>query len=202
MSTNYPRPFRAGPIEPVVEVGQNLLVVDRENYNLYQVAYIEPLSRSAPLIFNAGALIAGKAATVLNTQTILDMQFGQLAQIRMRVIDDINVVVFQPQAVARQGNKNQTANINAFSAIYDPWDSLSEYYIFEDQRIFLQITNPRRYDISQARVGFYGFKYVLYGGAGASTGGHVLPRRSFSSIQEAVDSGEKFTVVPIGGWGR
>ncbi len=199
---NYPRPFRAGPIEPVVEVGQNLLLVDRENYHLYQVSYIEPLSRSAPLIFDAGALNAASVTTVQNTQTILDMQFGQLAQIRMRVIDDINVVVFQPQAIARQANKNQIANINAFSAIYDPWDSLSEHYIFEDQRIFLQITNPRRYNLAQTRISFYGFKYVLFGGAGASSGGHVLPKRSFGSIQEATDSGEKFTVIPIGGWGR
>jgi len=202
MSDSYPRPYKPGPIEPVVEAGQNVLLVDRTNYNLYQVSYIEPLIRSYPLIYDGGALAAGATAPIANMQTLLDMQYGQLAQIRCRVVDDIDVIVFQPQAIARQANKNQIANFNAFSALYDEDDQGSEFYIFEDQRIYLQITNPTAYAGTKTRVSFYGIKYVLYGGQGASTGGHVLPMKSFDTIRDATNSGERFTVLPIGGWGQ
>jgi hypothetical protein len=200
--SDYPRPYKPGPIEPVVEAGQNLLLQDRLGYYLYRVAYVEPLPRSHAIMFNGGALTAGQVLGNLNTQTQLDMQYGQLAQLRMRVLDDIDVVVYQPSATARGSNKNQIADFNAYDALYDNFDHLSEVFIFEDQRIFFQFTNPTQYPLTQSRVSVYGIKYVLYGGQGASTGGHVLPNRTFDNIQDAVNSGERFTVVPIGGWGQ
>ena len=198
----YEGPFSAGPIEPIVKVGENVLLVSNRSYDLYQVAYIEQLERSFPLIYNAGAIVAGANSVIQNTQNILDMAFGQMSQIRARVIDDIDVVIYQGQATQRMTTKNQTANINAFSALYDPYDHLSEFYIFEDQRLFLQITNPTGYNLPQSRISFYGFKYQLFGAAGIANNGHVRPLRSFASIKEATASGEKFTVVPIGGWGQ
>jgi len=198
---NNPGAYRAGPIQPICDVGQNVLLVNRQSYNLYTVAYLEPLNRSFPFVFNAGAVLAGATTTIQNTQNILDMAYGELSQIRARVIDDINVVVAQPQVMARQGSQNQVATFNLFSALYDRYDHLSEFYIFENQRIFLTITNSTQYNLAQARVSFYGFRYVLWGIEGASVGGSLKPKRRFDTIQQAVESGERFTAVPVGGWG-
>lgn len=200
MST--PRPYKPGPIEPIVRVGENVLTVDREAYSLYTVGFIEPLILSGALVVNGGAVVAGATLPLLNTQNQLDNNYGQLSQLRARVLDDIDVTMYLPQSVARHGNLNIVATVNAFVALNFPDDEPSEIFIFENQRVFLQIRNPDTVALVQSRVMFYGIKYVLIGPGGPSSGGHVLPFRTFNSITEAVQSGEKFTVIPTGGWGR
>ncbi len=200
MST--PRSYKPGPIEPVVRVGENILTVDREAYSLYAVGFIEPLILSGSLVVNGGAIGASATLPLLSTQNQLDNNYGQLSQLRMRVIDDIDVTVFLPQSVARHGNLNVIASVNAFTALNFPDDEPSEFFIFENQRIFLSIRNPRSVAVAQSRVLFYGLKYILVGPGGPSTGGHVQAFQTFRSITEATSSGEKFTVLPTGGWGR
>lgn len=199
---NYQGPFRPGPIMPVVKAGENVLLVQNQLFNLYQVSFIEQIGQSSPLIFNPGAVAAGATLQAQNPQNVVDMAFGQMAQYRIYLWDDLNVVVLQPAATARQSTKNQIAQVNAFQQLNDECGHKTEFFIFEDQRFVLNVTNPGGYNLAQSRIQFYGFKYVLYGGVAAATGGHVLPIRTFRSIQEATDSGQKFTVIPIGGWGQ
>lgn len=199
----YPRPFREGPIEPIVEVGQNVLLVDREAYNLYSVAFIEPIAISNVTIVNGGALAAGATSAVINSQAQLDNNYGQFAQLRAKLLDDVIVTLLQPQAVARFSMKNVNAVINAFTMVEDPCGHTTEVFIYEDDRIFAQFRNPHTVAVAQSRLAFYGFKYVISGPEGpAATGGKVAPIRRFLTITEAIRSGEKFTVVPVGGWGR
>lgn len=198
----YPRPYRAGEIEPVVEVGQNVLVVNREAYNLYQIAYIEPIPPSFPLVMNLGAVLAGAQTAITSTANILDMTDGQLGQFRARVLDDIVVTLMEPLSVGRFLTKNVSARINAYSHLYDVHDHLSEFYVFEDDRPFVQIANPQAVNLAQARIAFYGFRYILSGKGEVSNGGHVTPLRRFKNIEEATVSKLPFTVIPVGGWGR
>lgn len=196
------RPYKPGQIEPVVQAGQNLLVVDRTAFRLYGVAFIEPIPLSHPFVIDAGPLGAGASTPVVSTQNVLDMQYGELAQYRARVLDDVHVIVRQPSALQRFGAKNINATINAFTHLDDRYDSMSEMFIFEDQRMFLVFTNPTAYPLLQARIAFYGFRYVLSGREGVSNGEHITALKAFNTIEEAKASGEKFTVVPMGGWGR
>jgi len=205
----YSGPFAPGPVRPVAKVGENILLADHETYKLYEVAFIEPFAPSHTLVFNAGALAAAGVANNQSTTAILDNQYGQLSQIRARVLDDVHVLVKQPQAVARMSNLNVTARINAFSALYDPYDALSEFFIFENQRFFLDFLNPTQYAIAQSRVLFYGYKYVLLGREGTSSGNHLQALKEFLSIDEAMRQTDEirggrlqFTVIPTGGWGR
>ena len=179
-----------------------MLLLDREAYMLYQIAYIEPVPPSHPVVQDFGAILAGAFTAPTSTTAILDMTDGQLGQFRMKVLDDIVVTLMQPQAVSRFGTKNVNARINAFSARYHPDDHLSEFYVYEDDRPFLQVTNPGAVALVQARVAFYGFRYVLSGPEGPTAGGHVTPLRRFANIKEATESKLPFTVMPIGGWGR
>lgn len=199
----YPRPFRAGLIEPIVEVGQRVLLVDREAYNLYMVAFIEPIPMSGPIILNGGAILAGATTASTTSQPVLDNNYGQFAQLRARVLDDIAVTVLQPQALARFTMKNVNAVITPFTALNDPDGHMTEFYIYEDDRIFVQIRNPHTVNLAQSRIAFWGFKYVLSGSEGpAASGGKVPPLRRFLTIPEAEKSGERYTVIPVGGWGR
>ncbi len=199
----FPRAYSAAPIEPVVEVGQKILTFDREAYRLYDIAFIEPIAPSGTLIINGGALAAGAQTAVINTQAVLDNQYGQLSQIRLRVLDDIQVTLLQPQALTRFTLRNVNANINVFSRLADPTDHLTETYIMEDDRLFMRMMNPRTVAIAQSRALCYGFKYVLAGTEGPVTsGGKASPLAVYMSIRDAKKDGHVFTVVPVGGWGR
>ncbi len=202
--------YKIGPMEPIAEVGENILVVDRESYRLYTVAFLEPISASHPFVANAVVapaviLAAGAVAPVLSTTNILDMQNGQLGQFRMYVLDDIGVEFLQPQSLTRFGTLNQQARVNAFNRLKDPCDHLTEFFVFEQDRPFLRVTNPTQYALNQARVAFYGYKYVLSGADSADAvapGGHVTPIATYPNIAAAKKANYKFTVAPVGGWGR
>jgi len=201
----------AGPIEPAAEVGEKVLLIGigQRTYRLYYVAYIDTMMVSHPLVIDlsAGAGIAAGAQTaVFNTTATLDLSEGQLGQFRCYVLDDINVEFFQPQAVARQGLMNVNARISAFSRIEDPYDQLSEFAGWEDERPFFRGNNPPGgYAVNQARIAFYGYRLILEGldrRGDPGVGIGILPLREFHSIAEAKASNEKFSVVPVGGWDR
>jgi hypothetical protein len=191
---------KVGPIEHIAEVGENVLLVQYGQYSLYQIAYIEPIPRSHPLVANVGAIAAGATVPVFNTTAILDMNYGQLGQFRAHVLDDIHVTVLQAQALARFALMNVSATINPFVHLEDPDDVLTEFAIWEQNRVFLTVVNPTGYPLAQARVAFYGYKYVLAGPEGPSGGQSLPPIAKYTSIKEAIDAGKKFAAVPVGGW--
>ncbi len=196
-------PYQPGPIRKVALPGENILLVQTDRYRLFQIAYIEPLPRSHPLVINVGAPAAGQTLADFNTQNVLDMEYGQLGQFRMKVLDDIHVVVLQPAQVSLHSTLNVIATVNPFTALADPSGHQTEVFIFEINRIFVRVTNPTRYNLAQARVALDGFRYILAGAEGTSLSDGVLrPIETFSSIQQAKASKIPFTIVPMGGWGR
>jgi len=204
---SYPRPYKPGPIEPVARVGENVLTVNRELYSLYKIAYVETLPVSGPLVIDGGAIGAGVTLAPINTSLVLDMNYGEMSQIRAKVLDDISVSIYQPSGVARHNLKTPVATINAFTALYFPDDEPSELFVYEDQRPVLLIRNPRTVALVMSRVMFYGIRYALSGPGGSSTGGHILPFKTFPNIADAEHwkrspEGEPYTVIPVGAWGR
>jgi hypothetical protein len=192
-----------GPIEHIAEVGENVLLVEHGLYSLYQVAYIEPVPRSHPLVaeVTAGAgLLAGATIPAFNTTAVLDLNNGQLGQFRAHVLDDVHVTVLQAQSLTRFALMNVSATVNPFVHLEDEYDILTEFAIWEQRRVFLRVVNPTGYNLVQARVAFYGYKYVLGGPEGTSGGQAINPIDKYNSIKAAVESGHKFAVVPVGGW--
>lgn len=203
-------PYRAGPMEPVVHVGEQLLILDRDSYKLYGVAFIEQLPPSWPILVNVFAnttpvtttLASGSQLSMVSTQNQLDLPYGVLAQYRARVIDDLAATIRQPQANSRFTNLDQVARLSAYGAIEDPCDHMSELFQMEQDHIFVDVINTSGFALVQARIMFYGYKYVLEGKEGVSVGAKLTPYKTFASIREAKASGEKFTVIPVGGWAR
>ena len=198
-------PFQPGPIRPLVRAGHNVLLSSIQGgFQLYRVQRYEPLFHSHVLVVDinltAGvpaALAAGTAGVPYDTTPLLRMTLGQLAQVRMRVLDDINVQI-REQGIPTNQTQQVITQFNAFNALEDPCDHLSEKFIWEDYVLFLTPTNPTRYAAARTRVAFYGIRYVMEGSS--TEQGHLRPIATFPNLETAMDSKYKFMVLPIGGF--
>jgi hypothetical protein len=158
--TYYGRP---GPISPVAHVGERVVVYRTDNYYLYQVLYREGLPASAPLIRDLGAVAGGATVTGVSLQAQIEMDSNELAQLRLFVLDDIEINLWQPRANGRFKVKNALARLGLMSKIIDPDDHLSEFFVFEDEWAFADLVNPTGYARTVSRIGVYGFRYGLEG---------------------------------------
>jgi hypothetical protein len=154
-------PYKAGPIEPVVMPGEFVGVWVNKVWNFYKVDYIEPVPASDPIEQDFGTLAAGAStagAVQLNLLEMADLEFGQF---RVRVIDDVNCILFQGRADQRHKTNVRVGTYTRFTNLVDPCGHTTEFYVHEDNWAYIQATNPTDYALTQARVAFYGFRYVL-----------------------------------------
>jgi len=79
----------------------------------------------------------------------------------MEVLDDVSVILYQGRADQRHKLQNVVATITRFSPLFDPCAHQTEFFEFEDNWAFLQATNQTSYALTQARVAFWGYRYVL-----------------------------------------
>jgi len=152
--------YRGGPIEQVVLPGETVGLWINKVYEFYRILYIEPLFRSPPLTINLGAPAAAAVTAVIQA-TLLQMPDLEFAQLRMEVLDDVDVIVYQGRADQRHKLQNVVATLSRFNALFDPDAHLTEVFEFEDNYLFLQATNNSGYALTQARVVFWGYRYVL-----------------------------------------
>lgn len=185
--------------------GENLLLVSSKGgYGLYTIAYLEALPVSGPLMGDAGALNAGANNAAYNPTAILGMAYGQLAQWRAKILDDINVIVGQPSALARYATQSQTARWSRFLTLWE-LDYMTEFFMFENQigqSPVFNVLNPTSKNIAHSRIAFYGFRFVLSGADNnISAGNSLKAKQHFSTIEEAKRSPVPWTQVNIAGWG-
>ena len=211
----YPRLYHPGPIEPVVDVGQNVLLQKPSLYELFQVQYIEALPPSAPITVNlatnglaAATSSAGVStgATPISLQNQEDMNNGELFQVRFRVLDPVSVALYQNQALGRGTTLYTQAVFNLQSSFRDPHATFTEHFVYEQNRAYMIATNYLSHALGQARVELWGYRYIL-GGVGSSIGSrggrNSVPIASYNSVDEAIKNtaGFRFTIIPVQGWG-
>lgn len=215
---DYPRLYNPGPIEPIIEPGQNLLLQTPTGYDLFQVVYIDTFPFSAPITVNlatsglaAATTTAGISTgqTPVNLQNQEDMNNGEVGHYRFRVLDPVQVSLFQPSALGRNTNQYARATFGPQSWFRDRYDSFSEHFVYEQNPAYMTAVNYQSVAVGQARVSFYGFRYILGGKGqtiGAQGGSDVGPVRHFGSLADAIAAEARkevprFTVIPISGWG-
>jgi len=152
--------YKAGPIEQVVMPGENVGIWVNKTYEFYKVDFVEPITRSDPVTIDLGALAALAQSNVVQI-TLLQMPDLEFAQLRMEALDDVSIILYQGRADQRHKLQNVVSTITRFNPLYDPCGHQTEFYEFEDNYIFLQATNQTAYALTQARVVFWGFRYVL-----------------------------------------
>jgi hypothetical protein len=101
-----------------------------------------------------------------------DHEFGQF---RMRVIDDVSVILFQGRADQRHKVMNTVATATRYTNVVDPCGHTTEFFVYEDNWAYMQAQNQTDYALGQSRVAFYGYRYVVEPLTQYSWANKVLP---------------------------
>jgi len=145
--------------EPVALPGEYIKVIGaggKNNVRYFRVVAIEPL----PIYeHDFGAINAGQTLEKQEVEALY-VPAGQLAQYRIRVVDDVRLYMYQPRSDAKFSTRKDRFHISRDIAGTD-FVNLTEFFVFENQAVYFDVENPGSTNLSSSRVQFAGFKYVL-----------------------------------------
>lgn len=150
-----------GPIQPWARIGDNMMIKVLQNFALYRVVFVEQLPPSSPLMASFGAIAANSTLSAQSLQTQLETDGYELFQIRMNLLEDVDLQVYEPQNLPRFVVKNARAYITKKGQKLDPYGAMTEMGIYQDQYPYVDVINNRDYAYTTVRVGFYGFRYRI-----------------------------------------
>jgi len=156
---------------PIAKFGEYIKLVPDEKY--YKVVNVEPLPS---LVIDFGSLAAyGKDTDRIDiVSQNLGLPDNTLAQLRIKLLDDFNLYLYQPKAKAKG-----TTTYKNFYVSYNTQElsnNLVEFFQFEKRSAGIVRENPSATALPKTRVLFYGFKYEL---------------------EPVTTIPEKYTVVPV-----
>ncbi len=163
-----------GPITPVCKIMENLAVLTGGDYHYFQVEFIEPLPRSSPMIADMVQIVQGAggpgvpALGQLNQSLIQflrinrGVKIAELLHLRFMPLDDIECLLWETASIGRFATNFVRARVSRFTQAMDPWLASTTFFVMgQDNDINLQIQNPNPVLMPQARVAFWGFRYML-----------------------------------------
>lgn len=152
---------RPGPISPILKPEENVGFLLNNSWNFYKCVMLEPIQPAQVTLQDLGAIVAG--ASSANTQaTGVSFDVGRLGQIRIAVLDDIRLRVFESSAIAKFVNLSGHTQISLASRYLDPDASLTEMFVFENQHLpFFTVVNPLGVNLASSRIIVWGIQYVL-----------------------------------------
>lgn len=157
-------PVYAKDFEPIAKPSENVCIIGAEgkgNTEYYKIVAIEPLPFYE---HDFGAVNAGQT---LKDQEVkaLYLNAGQLAQYRIRLVDDVELQLKQPKSdtkfTTKSGEFKISRDIAPIFHCRTDFTNLTEFFVFEDQSILFNVTNPSDSNIGSSKVQFAGFKYIL-----------------------------------------
>ncbi|MDD5060784.1 MAG: hypothetical protein PHN44_00690 [Candidatus Marinimicrobia bacterium] len=163
--------YDSGPIVPVCKIKENLAILTGGDYHYFPVEFIEPLPRSSPLVADMVQIVQGVAAAVgiaanatLNQALIqfLRINKGELLHLRFEAIDDIEFLLWETASIGRFATNFLRARVSRFTAFRDHNLASTTFFVMgQDNDINLQAVNPNAVLAPQARVAFWGYRYIL-----------------------------------------
>ncbi len=153
-------PYKAGPIETIVMPGEIVGIWVNKVYNFFRVDYIEGVPRSEPIEIDLGAVAAGAQSAIIQL-ALLEMPTEEFGQFRAEVLDDTSTILFQGRADQRHKLFTRVATYTRFGSQKDPDGHSGEFYVHENNWAFMQAQNQTDYALTQTRIAFWGFRYVL-----------------------------------------
>jgi len=146
--------------EPLVRVGGTIITEPKGN--AYKVVYIE---QTGIIEHDFGSI--GANSTIYD-QVIdsIAMHKNELGQFRMFFVDNIVLENIRlPLGAGRFVLKNKTGFIdNTFQSTalgLDYFSQFTEIYVFEDNVPVVNVRNPSSTALTNSRIRFFGYKYVL-----------------------------------------
>ena len=172
-----------GPISVIAQIKEHLAIWSENHWMGFQVEYIEPKPRSSAfivdLIAEAGVGFLAPTATIAGQLLpILQVNANELAHERFFVIDDIEGQLWQLSNMARFAPRGGHAGVNLFTPLYDPWLATTTFWVLGglgDKDARIGCTNLGGAILGQARLGFFGYRYILQPEAQIHPNARYLP---------------------------
>lgn len=145
-----------GLMEPVARIGDNVAIHYLDTVSLRRVRFQEAIPPFQAL--DAGALAANTttARTNVPNLSMADSEFGQF---RWYPLDNIQVRLFLPQSQGKYILRNVQTALDPQVVNRDPCLHLTEFYVWEDNRPFVEILNYADYALTQTRIVAMGFRF-------------------------------------------
>jgi len=173
--------YSQGPIAPICQIMEHIAVWSEQRWIGYQVNFIEPVPRSSTFIIDmvpAAATLAAAAAIAGAVQALLQVNNHEMAHYRWFAIDDIEGQLWQLSNMARFSPRGGQAGVNLLTPIYDPWLATTTFWVVGgagDKDARIGCTNISGAVLPQARLGFFGYRYLLSNEEPVHTNARHLP---------------------------
>jgi len=176
-------------LKPIALPEQRLILrTVEEEIGSYEVVYVEPLPY---LVLDFGTIAAKSFARSPRTTNliaveedkidatkVLELPENGLAQWRMKILDDIEVKLFQPLATPRWVLKAVSLTIDKRLHQVNLPLNLTQFFQFENRSIGFKVRNPTEKEINLSRMVLYGWRFYL----------KPIPRPA-----------PPYTIIPLGG---
>jgi len=158
-----------GSISPICQIKEHLAVWSEQRWMPFVVDYIEQIPRSSAftvdLMVTLGvAVLAPGAAIAGQLLPILQCNANELAHLRWFVIDDVEGQLWELSNMARFAPRGGQAGVNLLTPQYDPWLATTTFWVLGgagDKDARVGCTNISGAIIPQARLGFFGYRYIM-----------------------------------------
>jgi hypothetical protein len=175
--------YSQGPMSPVCQIKEHLAIWTETIYKGFQVDWIEPIPRSSAFIIDLVALqgtgpLAPNLTIAGRLVTALQVNANELAHYRWFAIDDIEGQLWELANMARFNPRGGQAGVNLLSSVYDPWLASTTFWVLGgpgDKDARIGCTNISGAALPQARLGFFGFRYILTPDAQLNPNARYLP---------------------------
>lgn len=172
-----------GPISPIAQIKEHLAIWSEQRWMGFQIEYIEPVPRSSAFIIDlialtAAGILAPGATVAGQIVQVLQVNSNELVHSRWFVIDDVEGQLWQLSNMARFAPRGGQAGVNLFTPIYDPWLATTTFWVLGglgDKDARIGCTNIGGAIIPQARLGFFGYRYILQPEAQIHPNARYLP---------------------------
>jgi len=165
-------------LPPVGKIGHyiSLLRDKGKTADFYSIRYYSPLpekvlhlnsATTATLVASGVTPGTTDLATVTTKSDIrlqpleLSSKSNTMLQLRYVPLDDIEVTLKKPKTVKGYSTENVTFKVTPRIATIDPTLSLTEFFVFEDEKVYMDIYNPTKQSLVLCRVMFMGWYYIL-----------------------------------------
>ena len=185
-----------GPITMIGLPDQRIGIWLSPTWRVYDIDKVEPICVSQAFTFDIvaiSALGAIAAGATRNNVTLANLQLSdnptEALQLRGFVLDDIMATIQMGAADTRFKTRSLVARIDRMTAQRDPCGHSTEFMVLGVNQPFVSVQNASNYAIAQARICFYGFRYIL---------GKL--EATYNTSKEAREVERMITLVPSGGF--
>lgn len=161
--------YATGPMAPVCQINQHLAIYQDQAWKGFQVDFIEPIPRSSAFIVDlvvlqaTGPLAAG-AQIAQQLSQVIQQNKDEMCHFRFFALDDIEAQLWQLASQARFTSRGGQAGVNLFTPQFDPYLATTTFFVLGgqgDRDAQIGCTNVSGGQLPTARVGFFGFRYLL-----------------------------------------